>query len=579
MQYPTNHQNRALRTALAAAVIAATMGSASAQYVAPPALTKNSAAQRAIPIFNENAPQLDGSGLNSNRLPEYQIPLDPPKVNLSSREEVLAYYHGSFGTMSKWWADWKSGSLDNCVRGTTTRGYQESMIARINWWRGMVGRPLSTTLKLDAEESRAAQEAAMMLDASNYFTHTPSPSAKCYTTLAARGALGNLGPNNLPDAVNIDLFIEDGGNSNFFAGHRASMLYIDQRSAGAGSSYGKPDANGYLSFDGASNGVTVVPIKSTVGIARAEQNAFPAPGYTLHNLLPTSGRWEYVDSTLYTATAANVALTKNGVAVPINVSYRTGGEEFNEARIVWEIPLSMTRNALTRLNSGTQDDVYVVTITGLTKMDRTPAPVVSYTVTAINGFPGHPDWNGDQRAVAVSEFYVPSQDTYFVSPSREDALAIDEYASSSLYRTWRGFYAWPSIDQSDAGAVAVCRWFFKAPVSTHFYSAKQSDCDLVRSVYGSQPNVAEEESYGRFFVMPPNASGGCDVKYQPVYRLFNGRVTEQKANHRYTAHPSDRRELIARGWVDEGVAWCSPRKKENYWYDSTLPSDRDWLWQ
>jgi hypothetical protein len=274
-----------------------------------------------------------------------------------------------------------------------------------------------------------------------------------------------------------------------------------------------------------------------------------------------------------------VSLTRNGVTVPVQIVYSTGQEVFNYPRIVWEIPLSLTRNSSTRLNSGTQDDVWEVTITGFTQFDGQPAPTIKYTVTAINAFPGHPDWNGDQRAVAVSEFYVPSQDTYFVSPSREDALAIDEFASGSLYRTWRGFYAWPSLNQSDVGAVAVCRWFFKAPVSTHFYSAKQSDCDLVRSVYGNQPNVAEEESYGRFFVMPPNANGGCDEKYQPVYRLFNGRVAEQKANHRYTAHPSDRRELLARGWVDEGVAWCSPRKKENYWYDSASPSDRDWLWK
>jgi hypothetical protein len=571
----------ATMSAMAAALtLASTIASpnAVAAYVAPPALEENSAAQRAIPIFNEDKPQLDGSGLSSSQLPQFKIPLDPPKVNLNSREEVLAYYHGSFGMMSKWWADWKNGSLENCVRGTTSRSYQESMVARMNFWRSMAGRPVNLSLKLDAEQSRAAQEAAMMLDESNRSTHTPSPTIKCYTAIGASGARGNLSVTNLPDAANIDLFIEDGGPSNTDVGHRIQMTTIDERSAGTGTTFSGPDANGYLSLFGTTNGSLVVPVKSSFGIAKSAPEALPAPGYTLHNLLPTSGRWHYIDPRYQTATAATVSLKRNGVEVPVTVTYRTGQEEFNNPTLVWQIPLSMTRNSSTRLNSGTQDDVFEVTISNLTQRDGRSAPDVRYTVTAINGFPGYADWNGDQRAVAVSEFYAPSQDTYFISPSRDDAYMIDELGSSSIYRTWRGFYAWATVDQADPGAVEVCRWYFVPPRSTHFYSAKQSDCDAVRFYYGNRPDLAQEESYGRFYVMPTNAAGGCDAKYQPVYRLFNGRVDEGKINHRYTAHPSDRRELIGRGWIDEGVAWCSPRKKENYWLDTTRPEERDWLW-
>jgi hypothetical protein len=279
-------------------------------------------------------------------------------------------------------------------------------------------------------------------------------------------------------------------------------------------------------------------------------------------------------------TAKNVAVTLkvNGVAKPVEIECTTGEEEYNYARVVFKLPQEYRRDFITPTNSGEADIVYQVTVSNLTKKDGSVAADVNYTVTAINGYPGYPNWNGDQRAIAVSEWYAPSKDTYFISPIRDDAANIDELASSLLYRTWRGFYAWESAENADVGAVSVCRWFFGAPISGHFYSARQSDCDSLRAIYGpggTQPGVAVEETYSKFYVMPATASGGCDPKYQAVYRLYNA---QKLGNHRYIAHPSDRREMIARGWIDEGVAWCSPRKKEMLSLDLIPGYSRDHMW-
>jgi hypothetical protein len=217
---------------------------AQAQSRLPAPLEKYTLAERQLVIFNENSPQPDNSGLRSSTLPEFKIPLDPPKVNLQSRDELLAYYHGSFGMQSKWWADWKNGDLDKCVRGTTSRGYQESVIARSNWWRGMAGRPTALSFKLDAEQSQLGQEGAMMLDAADTFGHNPPPTIKCYTPFGDRGADGNLSPTNWADATVVSSMINDSGASNYNAGHRAATLYIDQRSAGAGTTSTRPDVNG-----------------------------------------------------------------------------------------------------------------------------------------------------------------------------------------------------------------------------------------------------------------------------------------------------------------------------------------------
>ena len=41
----------------------------------------------------------------------------------------------------------------------------------------------------------------------------------------------------------------------------------------------------------------------------------------------------------------------------------------------------------------------------------------------------------------------------------------------------------------------------------------------------------------------------------PMYRLWNGRAD---SNHRFTTDPRIRDEMIARGYVSEGVAMCVP---------------------
>ncbi len=552
-------------TVLAAVSVVATLITATlpvaAQSMRPPALDAYSATERSIPIFNEI----------HNVLPPLKVPLDPPAVNLQSRDEVMAYYHGAFGMMAKWWANWSNGNLDTCVRGTTSRGFQESVVARANWWRGMAGRPTNLSFKLDAEQSRLAQEGAMMLQSAFVFSHNPPPTIKCYSADGDLGADGNLDGNNDPDASATDGMIQDAGDKNAHAGHRAKTLFIDQRIHGVGST-GTGPVGGVLP---ATNITQSLKIFNDVGIPLSGPVAFPAAGFILRNVLPNTGRWEYMDPRYQSSALATVTMTKNGAPLPVTVVYRTGQEEFNYPRLVWDLPLMEGRNAYTLLNAGEADVVYDVTVSGLTKFDGTTAPDVQYTVTAINGFPGHADWNGDQSAQAVSEFYVPSKDTYFLSLSRDDALLIDDVASGTLYRSWRGFYAWPTADVAPAGAVPVCRWFFQAPQSTHFYSGRASDCELLRQTFRDKAAVAVEDDAAAFYIMLPNVDGTCDAKYQPVYRLFNNRGAQNEANHRYTVHPSDRQALIARNWLDEGIAFCAPRKKENY---VVTAGSMDWKW-
>ena len=80
-----NSPHDAKRTAVATAV---------AQSRAPAALDTYSATDRAYVTFNGARSEYVGFNPASRQLPKYKVPLDPPQVNIQSREEVRATHHG-----------------------------------------------------------------------------------------------------------------------------------------------------------------------------------------------------------------------------------------------------------------------------------------------------------------------------------------------------------------------------------------------------------------------------------------------------------------------------------------------------
>ena len=62
---------------------------------------------------------------------------------------------------------------------------QAATLRRINYFRAMAGIPNVT---LSASLSTKAQAAALIMEASNKLSHTPSTSFKCYTAVGAEAA-------------------------------------------------------------------------------------------------------------------------------------------------------------------------------------------------------------------------------------------------------------------------------------------------------------------------------------------------------------------------------------------------------
>lgn len=144
---------------------------------------------------------------------------------------------------------------------------------------------------------------------------------------------------------------------------------------------------------------------------------------------------------------------------------------------------------------------------------------------------------------------------YFVTNLASEISALDAGMFAGWTRTGRSFNGYTS--GTDA-IVAVCRFFTVAfsPKSSHFYTPFASECQGLK---GSSTWQHEGET---FFVELPDANGSCAGNSRPIYRLYNDGAGGAP-NHRYATDAALRSDMIARGWVSEGVGqlgviFCAP---------------------
>jgi hypothetical protein len=65
---------------------------------------------------------------------------------------------------------------------------------------------------------------------------------------------------------------------------------------------------------------------------------------------------------------------------------------------------------------------------------------------------------------------------------------------------------------------------------------------------------------GLAFLSTPPVSGACRNGMLPIYRAYNnGYACGVDSNHRFTGSLTALREVVARGWINEGVAMCAPQ--------------------
>lgn len=131
--------------------------------------------------------------------------------------------------------------------------------------------------------------------------------------------------------------------------------------------------------------------------------------------------------------------------------------------------------------------------------------------------------------------------------SQPDVAALDSRAIPGWVRTGQTFRVFPG---PMPGTSPVCRFYIPpAYGDSHFFSAS-AECAQVQAKY---PFFDYETPSAFYVYLPDAATGACAQGAIPVYRVW-----DKRTNHRYTTDPAVRGQMVARGWVLEGVVACVP---------------------
>jgi hypothetical protein len=154
---------------------------------------------------------------------------------------------------------------------------------------------------------------------------------------------------------------------------------------------------------------------------------------------------------------------------------------------------------------------------------------------------------------------------YFYSADRAEQTAVDAGAAGKFVRTGHDFAA--------GGFVPVCRFYgsLSPGPNSHFFTVSQNECDFLKSLQVSPtPSTHPQWNYegtGLYSVAPViNAQGQlqCLSGSVPVYRAYNnaypkgGGKNAWDSNHRYSTRSADIDDMVAKGWVAEGITLCAP---------------------
>lgn len=156
------------------------------------------------------------------------------------------------------------------------------------------------------------------------------------------------------------------------------------------------------------------------------------------------------------------------------------------------------------------------------------------------------------------EFYHAGLDHYFYTADLIEIAAIDAGKVGAWSRTGSTFAAVRHPGCTPTSADTTVYRFSGIPgrgPSSHFFTRERAECKAVdRSAQWELEGVP-------FYAAAPKADGACEPSstvYPPAPRVPLYRVWRPfgDSNHRFTTERAIVAEMVAKGWIDEGVAMC-----------------------
>ena len=278
-----------------------------------------------------------------------------PGIDTWDRAAVLEAHTVEFGRDEPDWG--YTGDVDNCVAGTTSEAFRNSMIARLNWYRQMVGlRPVVTNAALSSH----AQRSALIHLANGDFSVTGS--SKCYATRGA-STVGGHSWLGIAGLAAIDAYWRES--------HSASAPSLSE----VGFGVARDTASLYrVSQQIVANHLdpwrTLSPVREPRGFV-----AWPPSGYAPR--IFTQQRWSFsLPDADFSAAVVEMADHSGRIEIEIldTISW------YRQNTLLWEIdPESLTRQT----GPTDADHCFEVTVRGVT-INGTAQPPYEYAVCALD---------------------------------------------------------------------------------------------------------------------------------------------------------------------------------------------------
>ena len=293
-----------------------------------------------------------------------------PGFDTWDRATVVASYSGEFGRVDPDWG--YTGDVAECVAGTTSKEFRDSVLQRVNWYRQMGG--LDTVSESPAMSATAQYKALIML-AEGRLSHFPTSDWACYRSVEGPGG-ENLGL-GVAGVGGVDGYMQDSGDRNLAVGHRIQILSPLVTEIGVGNvrtSGGYRFANAmHLGYD--------FGLDPTV---REERGfvAWPPAGYVPSGVV--WGRWSFSKQWIATEVtrSGNTTYTRWFLTQPdfsdaaVSVTDDDGPVEtmiiHRDTALVWAME-GDTRSAILAEPTG-GDRCYKITISGVRENDTLQVP-------------------------------------------------------------------------------------------------------------------------------------------------------------------------------------------------------------
>jgi uncharacterized protein YkwD len=206
-----------------------------------------------------------------------------------------------------------TGDAATCSAGTLATGVNEQVVARINFYRKIVGLPYNCTN--DNNLSVFAQRAAALMHSNSTLNHQPPNTWACYSDTGKRGANNANLAMGVTASDAVDAFMIDYGSSNSAVGHRRWLLYPRARTFGHGAT------SAYSAIYCIDNNTS-----NPKAAFEPEFVAYPPKGYIVQDLFRNSMRWSFsiADADFATSTVSVTDETGNKITTgkePIRDGY------------------------------------------------------------------------------------------------------------------------------------------------------------------------------------------------------------------------------------------------------------------